>query len=50
MSKYFLFSLPSQLISPFPRKSIAPQNTDENSFKHFIEHLVGVKENPKFQA
>ena len=25
-----------------------PKNTDENSFEHFIEHLVGVKENSKF--
>jgi len=25
-----------------------PLKTDENSFEHFIEHLVGVKENSKF--
>jgi len=26
------------------------QNTDESSFKHFIEHLVGTRENSKFLA
>jgi len=25
-----------------------PINTDEGSFAHFIEHLVGVRENSKF--
>ena len=25
-----------------------PINTDANSFEHFIEHLVGVRENSKF--
>jgi len=25
-------------------------NADESSFKHFIKHLVGVRENSKFQA
>ena len=24
-------------------------NTDESSFEHFIEHLVGVRENSKFE-
>jgi len=23
------------------------QNTNENSFKHFIKHMVGVRENPE---
>jgi len=26
-----------------------PQNMDESSFKHFIEHLTGMKENSKFK-
>ena len=38
-----------QLTSPFIINQL-PQNMDENSFKYFIEHLVGVRENPKFQA
>jgi len=25
-----------------------PINTDESSFKHFIKHFVGVRENSKF--
>ena len=38
-----------QLTSPF-RISQLSINPDESSFKHFIEHLVGVRENSKFQA
>ena len=37
----------AQLTSPF-NVSQLPQNMDESSFKHFIEHLVGMRENPKF--
>jgi len=36
-----------QLISP-PGISQLPINTDEGSFKHFIEHLVDVRENSQF--
>jgi len=38
-----------QLSSPFSISQLS-QNMDESSFKHFIEHLVGVRENSKFQA
>jgi len=36
-----------QLTSPFSISQL-PTNTNESSFEHFIEHLVGVKENSKF--
>ena len=36
-----------QLTSPLSISQL-PINTDERSFKHFIEHLVGMRENPKF--
>ena len=36
-----------QLTSPLSISQL-PINTDESSFKHFIEHLVGVRENSKF--
>ena len=36
-----------QLTSPLSISQL-PINTDESSFEHFIEHLVGVRENPKF--
>ena len=45
-----LVILPSytrQLTSPLSISQL-PKNTDENSFEHFIEHLVGVGENSKF--
>jgi len=38
-----------QLTLPFS-KNQSPQITNESSFKHFVEHLVGVGEIPKFQA
>jgi len=37
----------SQLTSPLSISQL-PINVDESSFKHFIEHLVGVRENSKF--
>jgi len=36
-----------QLSSPFNISQL-PMNTDESSFEHFIEYLVGVRENSKF--
>jgi len=48
MFKYSTFSLPT-LTSPFGISQIF-QNMDESSFKHFIEHMVGMGEIPKFQA
>ena len=36
-----------QLTSPLSISQL-PKNTDESSFEHFIEHLVGVGENSKF--
>ena len=36
-----------QLTSPLGISQL-PINKDENSFEHFIEHLVGVRENSKF--
>ena len=36
-----------QLTSPLSISQL-PINKDESSFKHFIEHLVGVRENSKF--
>ena len=36
-----------QLISPLSISQLSI-NMDESSFKHFIEHLVGVRENSKF--
>ena len=36
-----------QLTSPLSISQL-PINTDESSFEHFIEHLVGMKENSKF--
>jgi len=36
-----------QLTSPLGISQL-PIKTDESSLKHFIEHLVGVKENSKF--
>jgi len=36
-----------QLTSPLSISQL-PINTDESPFKHFIEHLVGVRENSKF--
>ena len=36
-----------QLTSPLSISQL-PINTDESSFKHFIEHLVGVRKIPKF--
>ena len=36
-----------QLTSPLGISQL-PKNTDESSFEHFIEHLVGVGENSKF--
>jgi len=38
-----------QLTSTF-NISHLPRNKDESSFKHFIEHLVGMRKNPKVQA
>jgi len=38
-----------QLASPFGISQL-PRNTDETYFKHFIEHLVGIRENSKFLA
>jgi len=38
-----------QLTSPLSISQL-PINTDESSFKHFIKHLVGVRENPKLLA
>ena len=38
-----------QLSSPFSISQLS-QNMDESSFNYFIEHLVGVRENSKFQA
>ena len=38
-----------QLTSPFSISQLF-QNTDESSSKHFIEYLVDMRENPKFQA
>ena len=38
-----------QLTSPLSISQL-PINTDESSFKHFIEHLVGVRKNPKFST
>jgi len=35
-----------QSISPFSTSQL-PQTMDESSFKHFIEHSVGVGENSK---
>ena len=37
-----------QLASPFGISQL-PRNTDETYFKHFIEHLVGIKENSTFK-
>ena len=37
-----------KLTSPFSISQL-PQNTYENSFNHFIEHLMGVRENSKFE-
>jgi len=37
-----------QLISPFITSQLL-QNTDESSFKHFIEHLADVRENSRFK-
>ena len=36
-----------QLTSPLGKSQLLI-NTDENSFEHFIEHLVGMRENSKF--
>jgi len=36
-----------QLTSPLSISQL-PINMDESSFKHFIEHLEGVRENSKF--
>jgi len=36
-----------QLTSSFSISQL-PQNMNEISFKHFVEHMVGVRENPKF--
>ena len=36
-----------QLTSPLSISQL-PINMDESSFKYFIEHLVGVRENSKF--
>ena len=36
-----------QLTSPLSISQL-PINTDKNSFKHFIEHLVGVRDHYKF--
>ena len=36
-----------KLTSPLSIRQL-PTNTDESSSEHFIEHLVGVKENSKF--
>jgi len=38
-----------QLTSPFNISQL-PKNREESSFKHLIKHLIGVRENPKFQA
>ena len=38
-----------QLTSSFSISQL-PKNKDERSFKHFIQHLVGERGNPKFQA
>ena len=38
-----------QLTPPFKISQLSI-NTDETSFKHFIEHLVGTRENSKFLA
>jgi len=42
-----LFTHTKQLTSPFIISQL-PQNTNESSFKHFIEHLVGLRELSKF--
>ena len=44
-----LFTHTRQLTSPFSISQLSI-NTDESSFKHFIKHLVGVRENSKFPA
>jgi len=38
-----------QLISPFSISQFSKRK-DESCFKNLLEHLVGVRENPKFQA
>jgi len=40
----FLSTYTGQLTSLFCTSQLL-KNTDENSFKHFVEHLVGVREN-----
>ena len=43
-----LFTHTRQLTSPLSISQL-PINTDESSFKRFIEHLVSVRENSKFE-